>query len=165
MGVVVRAARPGDGEGLARATRDLAEQYVQLDPERFHDPPIDRAPLIEAELEKPLPENQLWLVAEVDGHAVGELQAIAQEPLANAGVQPQRDVGLRRVYVNYLAVQSAHQGRGIGSLLMDAAEQWAYETGAELILTDTNVRSPDAVRFYEKHGFTRQSVILRKRLA
>jgi GNAT superfamily N-acetyltransferase len=121
--------------------------------------------LIEAELEKPLPENQLWLVAEVDGHAVGELQAIAQEPLANAGVQPQRDVGLRRVYVNYLAVQSAHQGRGIGSLLMDAAEQWAYETGAELILTDTNVRSPDAVRFYEKHGFTRQSVILRKRLA
>jgi GNAT superfamily N-acetyltransferase len=43
-------------------------------------------------------------------------------------------------------------------------ERWARDEGAELVLTDTNLRSPEAVHFYEKQGYTRQSVILRKRL-
>jgi GNAT superfamily N-acetyltransferase len=79
-------------------------------------------------------------------------------------VQAQRDVGCRRVYVNYLAVQADYRNRGIGGRLMGAVEQWARDRGAELILTDTNLRSPEAVRFYEKQGYTRQSVVLRKRL-
>jgi GNAT superfamily N-acetyltransferase len=82
-----------------------------------------------------------------------------------AAVQPQRDVDVRRVYVNYLAVQAAYRSRGIGSSLMEAVEEWARERGADLLLTDTNLRSPDAVRFYEKLGYERQSVILRKPLA
>ena len=163
--LVVRPARPGDGEGLARATVDLAEQYVGLDPERFKVPEVDLAARAEAELREPVPADRLWLVAELDGEVVGEVQAFVEEPLDDAAAQPQRDVGLRRVYVNYLAVQAAFQSRGIGGRLMDAAEQWARERGAALILTDTNLRSERAVRFYEKQGFARQAVILRKRLA
>jgi GNAT superfamily N-acetyltransferase len=165
VSVLVRPARPGDGEGLARAALDLAEQYIRLDPERFRRPEIDLAAWNEAELRELVPESQVWLVAEVNGEAVGEVQAILQEPVENAEVQPQRDVGLRRVYVNYLAVQADYRNRGIGSRLMSAVEQWAREGGAELILTDTSLRSPQAVRFYEKQGYTRQSVILRKQLA
>lgn len=111
------------------------------------------------------PENAVWLVAEAEGEAVGEAQAAVQEPLANAAVQPQRDVGRRRVYLNYLAVQAAHQRRGIGGSLVEAVEQWAREQGAELLVTDTNLRSDDAVRFYESQGFERRSVVLRKSLA
>jgi GNAT superfamily N-acetyltransferase len=74
-------------------------------------------------------------------------------------------VELRRVYVNYIAVQAAFRSRGLGTRLMDAVEQWARDREAALIVTDTNLRSEDAVRFYEQQGFTRQSVILRKRLA
>jgi GNAT superfamily N-acetyltransferase len=91
------------------------------------------------------------------------VQAFIQEPVDDAAIQPQRDVGLRRVYVNYLAVQAAFQSRGIGGCLMDAVERWARDRGADLIVTDTNLRE-QAVRFYEKQGFTRQAVILRKRL-
>ncbi len=46
---------------------------------------------------------------------------------------------------------------------MEAVEQWAKEKGAELILTDTRIDG-QSVRFYEKNGYTPQSVILRKRL-
>jgi hypothetical protein len=162
--VLIRAARPGDGEGLAQAALDLAEQYVSLDPERFKYPEADLVALNEAELRESLPEDELWLVAEVDGKAVGEVQAVIHEPAKGAEVQAQRDVGLKRVYVNYLAVQAKYRNRGIGSRLLDAVERWARDEGAELVLTDTNLRSPEAVHFYEKQGYTRQSVILRKRL-
>jgi GNAT superfamily N-acetyltransferase len=149
---------------LAQAAVDLAEQYVRLDPERFKIPDVDLTAKIEAELGEPLPADRAWLVAEVDGEAVGEVEAFIQEPLEDAAAQPQRDVGFRRVYVNYLAVQAAFRSRGIGGRLMDAVEEWARDRGAALIVTDTNLRSEPAVRFYEQQGFTRQAVILRKQL-
>ena len=117
-------------------------------------------------VQKPRPENSVWLVAEVDGEAVGEAQAQLHEPMANAAVQPQLDVGRRRVYLNYLAVQAEHRSHGIGGRLLEAVEEWAREQGAELISTDTNLRSNvGAVEFYEHHGYEKQSVVLRKRLA
>ena len=164
LDVVVRPARSGDSEGLARALVDLAEQYVGLDPERFQVPVVDLA-RVEAELREPVPPDRIWLVAELDGEAVGEVQAFVEEPLEDPETQAQLDVGLRRVYVNYLAVQARVRGRGIGGQLMEAVEGWARDRGAELLVTDTNLRSERAVRFYEQQGFTRQSVILRKRIA
>jgi GNAT superfamily N-acetyltransferase len=167
MRVIVRPPKSEDAAGLARAARDLAQQYAELEPERFHVPePNAQISWFENALQKPPPENSVWLVAEVDGKAVGDAQAVLDEPLANAAVQPQRDVGRRRVYLNYLAVQAAHRSHGIGGALIDAIEEWARQNGAELIATDTNLRSNvGAVEFYESHGYEKQAVVLRKRLA
>jgi hypothetical protein len=35
---LIRPAQAGDGEGLAQAALDLAEQYIQVDPEPFKRP-------------------------------------------------------------------------------------------------------------------------------
>jgi len=166
MGVVVRPPRPEDAEGLACAARDLSEQYAELEPDRFHVPALEaQLAWYEQALAKPLPDNSIWLVAEVDGQAVGEAQAQLYEPAENAAVQPQLDVGRRRVYLNYLAVQAAHRSHGVGGRLLEAVEEWSRENGAELIATDTNLRSNvGAVEFYERHGYERQAVVLRKRL-
>jgi GNAT superfamily N-acetyltransferase len=164
--VEVRPPKIEDAEGLARVARDLGEQYSKPEPERFQVP--DDEPQIEwyrSALEKPLPENSIWLVAEVDGEAVGDAQAQLHGPAKNAAVQPQLDVGRRRVYLNWLAVQTEHRSHGIGGRLLEAVEEWAYENGAELIVTDTNLRSNvGAVEFYESHGYEKQAVVLRKRL-
>jgi GNAT superfamily N-acetyltransferase len=166
VGVVVRPPTKNDAEGLAQAARDLAEQYGKFEPDRFQMP--DRATLVEwleEVLGRPLPDDSLWLVAELDGVAVADAQAQLHEPVADAAAQPSLDAGRRRVRLDYLAVQARHRGRGIGGLLLQAVEDWARERGAELLLTDTNLRSNvGAVEFYEKHGFERQAVILRKRL-
>jgi GNAT superfamily N-acetyltransferase len=131
--------------------------------------PRERAALIAwltKALEGPLAEGELWLVADLDGQAVGEAQAQLHEPVATAAIQPGLDVGRRRAYLSYLAVQADHRGRGIGGHLLLAVEDWARKRGAELLLTDTNLRSNlGAVEFYESHGFEQQAVILRKRLS
>jgi GNAT superfamily N-acetyltransferase len=165
--VVVRPPQPGDAEGLALAARDLAEQYAELEPDRFRIPANDaQVAWFERALRRPAAGDSVWLVAEVDGEAVGEAQAQLREPAQNADVQPQLDVGRRRVYLTYLAVQARHRSRGIGGRLLEAVEEWARDRGAELIETDTNLRSNvGAVEFYERHGYERQSVVLRKRLA
>jgi len=167
MRVLVRPPKHEDADGLARAARDLAEQYAESEPERFHVPEPDaQISWLKNALQKPLPENSVWLVAEVDGEAVGEAQAQLHDPAANAAIQPQLDVGRRRAYLNYLAVQAEHRSQGIGGRLLEAVEEWARENGAQLIATDTNLRSNvGAVELYESHGYEKQAVVLRKRLA
>lgn len=165
--MIIRPPLAEDAEGLALAARDLAEQYAALEPDRFSVP--DRGAQIShfrEALARPSREDVIWLVAEVDGEAVGEAIAELHEPVPNATVQPQLDVRRRRVYLGYLAVQARCRGRGVGGRLLDAVEEWAREQGAELIATDTNLRSNvGAVEFYERHGYERQAVVLRKRLA
>ena len=167
MDVVIRPPKPEDAEGLARAARDLAEQYAAREPERFRVPdPAAQVAELTAELERPVPEHVLWLVAEVAGEAVGEAHANLQEPAQDAVVNVLRDQGRQRAYLEYMAVQARYRSRGIGSRLLEAVEQWARENGAELITLGTNLRSDfGAVAFYEKHGYERQAVILRKTLA
>jgi GNAT superfamily N-acetyltransferase len=96
---------------------------------------------------------------------VGEVIPPLQEPVSNPENQPQLDVRRRRVHVGYLAVRAEYRGGGVGGRLLDAVEEWARENCAELISTDTNLRSNvGAVEFYERHGYERQAVVLRKRL-
>lgn len=85
-------------------------------------------------LEEQVPDGSLWLVAELDGEAVGEAQAELHESATNAAIKPGLDAGRRRAYLHYLAVQARHQSRGIGSRLLRAVEEWAArEKGAELV--------------------------------
>lgn len=105
-------------------------------------------------------------MAELDAEAVGDAYARLHEPAADAAVQFQRDVGRRRAHLEYLAVQARHREQGIGGRLLAAVEDWARRSGAALIVADTNLRSNlGAVEFYERHGYARQAVILRKTLS
>ena len=166
MQVMLRPPKVEDAEGLAQAAQDLATEYAEVEPERFHVPDlVQTVDWLRDAIRKPLPEGSVWLVAELDGKAIGDAKALLHEPMSNAEIQPQLDVGRRRVYLAWLAVQSEHRSQGIGGRLLREVEAWACEQGAELITTDTNLRSNlGAVEFYERNGYERQAVILRKAL-
>jgi len=56
-------------------------------------------------------------------------------------------------YLQFLAVDEAHRGKGVGSALIDAMEARGREGGADRFVIDVSGRNPDAQRLYERQGF------------
>jgi GNAT superfamily N-acetyltransferase len=154
-------------EGLALAARDLAEQYAALEPTRFTVP--DREAQVahfREVLSRPPRADVAWLVAEVDGEAVARRSPSSTSRRRTPKSSRSSTSVAAASTVGYLAVQARFRGRGIGGRLLGAVEDWARAQGAELISTDTNLRANlGAVEFYERHGYVRQSVVMRKLLS
>ena len=60
----------------------------------------------------------------------------------------------RNIVVHRLAVLPQHQGKGIGRMLMDFAEQWAVKNNYDAIRLDTYSQNPRNQRFYLQRGYT-----------
>jgi GNAT superfamily N-acetyltransferase len=165
---VIRDVRPGDGEGCARVWLDAGRYYAALVPDVIQVPEADGlAGWFEAVIgEEAVGEERdgLWLVADERGAGVvGMVEARVVPPAPDARRQLQRDLGRTRLVVDLLAVAEGYRRRGVGTALMEAAEEWGRSKGAYVAVTDTNLSSPLSVPFYEERmGFARQAVILRK---
>lgn len=81
------------------------------------------------------------VVAYLGGEAVG---CGAFKPFAEGGVE------LKRMYV-----QPALRGRGIALQVLQALEAWAYAEGHRRCVLETGIKQPEAIRLYEKAGYTR----------
>lgn len=57
---------------------------------------------------------------------------------------------IKRMYV-----QPAGRGKGIGRGLLDLLEKAALEAGCARMVLETGPFQPEAMRLYERHGFTR----------
>lgn len=95
------------------------------------------------------------LVATLDGNVVG---------LCGVGVQivVHRAAPLGRITI--LAVAKEAQGRGIGRMLVEAAEEWMRGKGCALLEVTSNDRLAAAHAFYRHMGFERTSIRLAKNL-
>jgi len=85
--------------------------------------------------------SRTW-VAEADGEIVGFLTA-DRHPLMRLG------------HVITVDVVEAWRRRGVGSVLMDAAEEWAREEGFVAISLETGENNLAAQAFYEARGYSR----------
>jgi ribosomal protein S18 acetylase RimI-like enzyme len=65
-------------------------------------------------------------------------------------------------YVGELVVAPAHEGRGVGSRLVRAAEGWAAGRGLAFITLDTGADNGPARGLYTSLGFTLESVRMTK---
>jgi GNAT superfamily N-acetyltransferase len=109
--------------------------------------------------------NQIFLVAENDSRVVGFIDATVEPPSADARWQVQRDLGVARLVIGALAVEETQRRAGVGTALMEAAEERGRRQGAIVALTDTNIRSHLSLPFYENRmGYERRAAILRKTL-
>jgi len=128
MAPSVRIARPGDGAGIARVWLDTSAYYAELDPGHFKVPDAhDLAELTDDQIGVS-DDRTLSLVAEVDGRLVGWLSARLELPHHNASRQFVREHGWTRLLVDALIVEREQWRRGIGTMLLEAAESWGPRT-------------------------------------
>jgi ribosomal protein S18 acetylase RimI-like enzyme len=104
------------------------------------------------------------VVAEEDGEVVAMVLAY-RLPEAGEGVNLEEVPELLRplvelellapgtFYVNGLATLPAHQGRGLGSKLLEAARALAAEAGCDELSIEVFEQNEVALRLYERHGY------------
>jgi ribosomal protein S18 acetylase RimI-like enzyme len=94
-----------------------------------------------------MPAGRLALAEAAPGNApVGYI--VCCEPDLPVELTPE-DYELRRIYLLH-----RFQGLGIGRALMDAAVEYAKELGRKRLLLGVYGKNHEALRFYEKAGFT-----------
>jgi GNAT superfamily N-acetyltransferase len=86
------------------------------------------------------PPSGIWLVAYLDGSAVGcgGLQALDHETAE-----------VRRVFL-----RARSRGRGVGRLLLAELERRAHELGYQRVRLTTGDRQPEAMRLFQSAGYT-----------
>ena len=157
---VIRPASVDDVEVLANVYLSSARHHAALDPDFYVVP--DRDAVVKHLREALRAEDStraVRLVAELDGEVVGSAEVELRSPSAASMMRPQiaASVGL--------AVLEDRRGSGIGSRLIAAAEDWARERGASLMMLDASAANVEARRFYEdRHGYRLRGVLMTKPL-
>ncbi|MEM9516915.1 MAG: GNAT family N-acetyltransferase [Actinomycetota bacterium] len=126
--------------------------------------------------------HQYVTVAEIDGEVVGMLSGYSADQHAASTDQPLEDAAgfrkyrmavLHRIgarifdfmdrlpdgdwYVQAVAVDQSGRGKGVGSALLQNAEQTARTAGCERITLDVAVNNDRARRLYERLGYEAES--------
>jgi GNAT superfamily N-acetyltransferase len=157
MTVTVRRARPGDGDGIARAWQGAAASYAGPGPRQFQGPSAQELAELWDNEARQRNDDTLQLVAELGGRVAGWLLA---------RVWSDDDTGQpATLTVDLLLVELGHQRQGAGTALMEAAESWGRARGAQVARLATFADSPVSVPFYEQRmGYQRHTIIFEKRL-
>ena len=123
-----------DADGLRRAQRvELDARYGSDDHEPGTPPSATDVPV--------------FLVARADDG----------RPIACGGLRPLADtvVGPAAVEVKRMYVVPDARGSGVASGLLRALEDAARELGTRQVALETGTLQPDAIRFYEREGYSR----------
>jgi RimJ/RimL family protein N-acetyltransferase len=84
-----------------------------------------------------------YVIAEAGGAIVGFLGAFAGPFQRTRGI----------VYISHVGVRAAWRGRGLGSALFAAIEDWARGQGAWRLDLRVDTANARAIALYQKHGF------------
>ena len=133
--IQIRRAKPDDAAAIAGLLYEAFSEFKSdYTPEAFSvvTPPVE-------EIAGRFDEGAMW-VAVRDEEIVGTV-SVVPEP--------------EWLYIRSMAVSPKAQGCGIGHKLLDEIEEYGIEIGFDRLFLYTTHFSSDAIRLYEKHGFTR----------
>jgi len=143
----IRLATMDDYEAICRLYRQADQHHVDLLPQVFQAFP---GPARSRELVSQFvgQDGAACIVAEADGKVVG-LVSVKKAATPPYPMFRPREHAL----VEVLVVDEAHRHTGVGSLLLDAAKQWARARGLRSLQTNVWAANRVAKRLYARHGF------------
>ncbi|QFU87115.1 GNAT family N-acetyltransferase [Amycolatopsis sp. YIM 10] len=134
---------------IRRAQRKDVERIAQLladdDIGAGREDPGELAPYYAAFEAIDADPNQLLMVADVAGEAVGTLQLSIIHGMARTGASRGQIEGVR--------VHSSQRGTGLGTTMIQWAIDEAKARGCAIVQLTSDARRTDAHRFYERLGF------------
>jgi GNAT superfamily N-acetyltransferase len=155
--VLVRRAAAEDAAAVTELHAFLHRMHTEAHPEIFtvFDPEVSLA-----RFERALAEDQalIW-IAERDGQPVGYVYAMPLDREATDEVHEEH-----ALLVHALAVDPRVRGAGVGRALMLAAEDYARAAGLACVLLNTWAFNSGAHEFYDRLGYERLSMRMRRRL-
>jgi ribosomal protein S18 acetylase RimI-like enzyme len=150
MPVTTRTATTSDLPTL------LAFEQGVIAAERPFDPTIADDPVRYYDFDRLLRSASAEVVvAELDGEIVGSgyVRIDDAEPFLR-----HRHHG----YLGFMYVRPEHRGRGINRVVIEALERWAKRRGLTELRLEVYLHNRDAVRAYERAGFTEHMLQMRK---
>lgn len=156
---VIRQADTYDLEALSRLYAEFHEFHVCGVPDRLLRSDSSRIAELHAAIQKIIDnKDAVILVAEVDGRLVGLGEVYIREDPPNP-LKVQHRYG----HLQSMIVTEAYRGRGIGTKILEAVEQWAKERSAAEVRLDTWEFKEGPLGFYEKRGYnTLRRTLVRK---
>ena len=142
----IRPTHSGDAAGIARRFLESAEFHAGFD-ERYATPSLEAITSRYEEGKQHFAAKAgeaITLVAEVHGEVVGFVDA----RLEKSSDPMHRD--LVYCYIADIAVSPRFQGEGVGTMLLQAAEGWGRQQGAEFASLEYHVANTRAASFYER---------------
>lgn len=151
--VAIREATPDDAAEVTRLLVDMKAHHRRLDPNnaRFR---VDRVTLTESVEGALGADDDVILVAEDRGRVVGFVKLRLTRRSWGKGCE-----------VHSLMVEEGSRGRGVGSRLMEAAEERARLAGASGMRLDVSLFNDAAAEFYRRRGYEQIAVRLGKTLS
>lgn len=136
MGIHIRPVQETDFEAIYRFVCNLEEQIFDKDElKTCFDICLNLA-------------NHHYLIAEIDGYAVGYIGGHGHLSLHHCGMVYE----IEELYVDY-----AHRSMGIGKQLVAAIENKLAGTGYKLLEIASGIQREDAHRFCKANGFRKAS--------
>ena len=141
---MIRPAVPADRSFVVNLAARLVDGFDapkhRTKPELIHG---DRRAL-EAWFDNPSKDDEAMLIAELDGKPAGCAFLVTLIDYFND--RP-------HAHLSVLAVEKWAEGKGVGSALLDACEQWARERGSDRLTLSALVTNARARALYERRGF------------
>jgi len=144
----VRKFTPADSEFIT----SLVTRFSEFDlPEWRRTNEIDDAnrTSLQKAMEQPEPDSAIFIAEDETGVPVGFIHLQAQTDYFS---------GEKHGYISDLAVDKSFEGRGVGRILLETAEEWARTKGYRLLTLYVFAGNTRAQQIYEKHGFSQEVV-------
>jgi len=159
LAIAIRPAVPEDADGIARTFLESAELHARLDSDRYWLP--DREAIAARYREGQQHANDATSITQV-AELAGEVVGFVDVRLTHSPDPMHREITY--CHIVEIAVRQAHQHSGIGRRLLQAAEDWGRQHGAEFASLEYLTANAGAAAFYRKLGYGVAALTAIKRL-